>query len=234
MLCVCFSRPHRAQRLGADEHNTFIISKTCEVGNNPAFQSQNRYSNIVPYDDKRVVLSGPFSDSYINASHVCGLDRDGDPTPSAYIAAQAPLEGTVCDFYRMVLEQGVSTIVMLTRIVESGTFKCFRYWPVFSEAFRRTEDGQLVKESVLDSDDVRSALGASIVPSDEITHDIPKMVDGVLVCKSAIVKPIKLIYEPFYTRRVMEVISRSVCLVSQPHTPSVFVFSQLSGNRIRK
>lgn len=216
VCCLFFA----IQRLGADEHNTFVINKTCEVGNNPVFQSQNRYSNVVPYDDKRVVLSGPFTESYINASHVCGFDRDGNPTPSAYIAAQAPLEGTTCDFYRMILEQGVNIVVMLTRVVEGGACKCFRYWPTFLEAKRRTEDGRLVKVPVLDPEDVRNSLGISIVPDDGPLHDVPKMVDGALVCKSAIVRPIEEIYEPFYIKRVMEVTSRSVCpVLIAPHPP---------------
>ena len=202
------------QRLGADEHNTYVINKTCEVGNNPAFQAQNRYSNIVPYDDKRVVLSGPFTESYINASHVCGYDRDGNPTPNAYIAAQAPLEGTTCDFYRMILEQGVSTIVMLTRVVEGGVLKSFRYWPKFAEVMLRNNDGKLIKAVMRDPEDVRNSLGTSIVPDDESTHDVPKMMDGVLVCKSVTVRPILETIEPFYIKREMEVISRSVCIAS--------------------
>ena len=40
--------------------------------------------------------------------------------PREYIASQGPLEQTVEDFWRMVWEQGSTTIIMLTNVVELG------------------------------------------------------------------------------------------------------------------
>eukprot|EP01116_Phalansterium_solitarium_P024238 TRINITY_DN8824_c0_g1_i1.p1 TRINITY_DN8824_c0_g1~~TRINITY_DN8824_c0_g1_i1.p1 ORF type:complete len:522 (-),score=41.78 TRINITY_DN8824_c0_g1_i1:197-1762(-) len=88
--------------------------------------AKNRYTNILPLDSTRVKLKDiegvPCSD-YINANFVVCGDRK-------YICCQAPLESTFSDFYRMVWEQNISVIVMLTKIVEGGKLKAHSYWPV--------------------------------------------------------------------------------------------------------
>ena len=38
----------------------------------------------------------------------------------AYVSTQGPMANTVDDFWRMVWEQNVATIVMLTRMVEDN------------------------------------------------------------------------------------------------------------------
>lgn len=88
--------------------------------NNP---SKNRYSNVLPNDDSRVVIEGDSGD-YINASWVPGFLE-----PKRYIATQGPLAATVADFWQMNWDYDVSVIVMLTRIVEENKVKCAQYWP---------------------------------------------------------------------------------------------------------
>ncbi|XP_016085817.1 receptor-type tyrosine-protein phosphatase eta-like [Sinocyclocheilus grahami] len=87
---------------------------------------KNRYSNVLPYDASRVKLSmcgSPFDD-YINANYIPGYNSRKE-----FIAAQGPLPVTVNEFWRMVWEKNVFTIVMLTKCNEMGRVKCEKYWP---------------------------------------------------------------------------------------------------------
>ena len=44
-----------------------------------------------------------------------------------------PLPHTFADFWRMVWEQQVLLVVMLTRVMERGRKKCGQYWPLQEE-----------------------------------------------------------------------------------------------------
>ncbi|XP_048040800.1 receptor-type tyrosine-protein phosphatase eta isoform X5 [Megalobrama amblycephala] len=92
----------------------------------PENKAKNRYNNVLPYDSSRVklsVLSSPFDD-YINASYMPGYTSKKE-----FIAAQGPLPCTVNDFWRLIWEKNVQTIVMLTKCNEQGRVKCEEYWP---------------------------------------------------------------------------------------------------------
>ncbi|XP_053283864.1 receptor-type tyrosine-protein phosphatase beta isoform X3 [Pleuronectes platessa] len=89
-------------------------------------KSKNRYNNVLPYDFSRVKLSiihgSPFDD-YINANYMPGYNSRKE-----FIAAQGPLPITISDFWRMIWEKNVLTLVMLTRCNEQGRVKCEQYW----------------------------------------------------------------------------------------------------------
>jgi protein tyrosine phosphatase len=75
-------------------------------------------------DDDDDVFSSPWGSDYINAN----LLTKGN-TESAYIACQAPLPNTIPDFWKMVWEQHIAVIVMLTKLSERGKVKAHCYWP---------------------------------------------------------------------------------------------------------
>ncbi|XP_064029783.1 receptor-type tyrosine-protein phosphatase V-like isoform X2 [Pogoniulus pusillus] len=93
----------------------------------PANVSKNRYPHVLPYDHSRVKLSqlgeDPHSD-YINANFMPGYASQRE-----FIATQGPLKKTIDDFWRLVWEQNVCNIVMLTVCMENGRVLCDHYWP---------------------------------------------------------------------------------------------------------
>uniref|UniRef100_A0A8C7ZPL7 Receptor-type tyrosine-protein phosphatase epsilon n=1 Tax=Oryzias sinensis TaxID=183150 RepID=A0A8C7ZPL7_9TELE len=115
---------------------------TYEEANKNENKEKNRYPNILPCeftfvfaqlwsrvkpnDNSRVVLTqldgNPCSD-YVNASFV--------DVSSFFIVwdSDSPKEDTVADFWRMVWEQKVATVVMLTNLKERKEDKCYQYWP---------------------------------------------------------------------------------------------------------
>ncbi|NXD11831.1 PTPRJ phosphatase, partial [Nothocercus nigrocapillus] len=89
-------------------------------------RGKNRYNNVLPYDISRVKLSARShaTDDYINANYMPGYT-----SKKAFIAAQGPLSNTIDDFWRMVWEKNIYSIVMLTKCVEQARTKCEQYWP---------------------------------------------------------------------------------------------------------
>ncbi|XP_053972725.1 tyrosine-protein phosphatase 99A-like isoform X1 [Hylaeus volcanicus] len=92
--------------------------------------AKNRYLNILAYDHTRVRLLACGEDppkkghDYVNANYIDGWQRK-----RAYIGTQGPLTSTFDGFWRMVWEQKVSIVVMITNLVERGKKKCDMYWP---------------------------------------------------------------------------------------------------------
>ncbi|XP_071950074.1 receptor-type tyrosine-protein phosphatase kappa-like [Antedon mediterranea] len=108
-----------------------------DLGNKPLFSStvakssintkKNRYANVIPYDNTRVVLDQiedvPGSD-YINASYL-----DGYTIPHEFIACQGPNMASINDMWRMVWKEKSRVIVVVTNLVEGTRKKCEQYWP---------------------------------------------------------------------------------------------------------
>ncbi|XP_060523281.1 tyrosine-protein phosphatase non-receptor type 4 isoform X2 [Cylas formicarius] len=111
------------------KHADMSCDEACKQTN----VNKNRYRDILPYDETRVVLANAPSGDYINANHVRMIIPNSD-TVNHYIATQGPLQSTTEDFWQMVLEQECTLIVMLTTLVERGRTKCHKYWPGVGEA----------------------------------------------------------------------------------------------------
>ncbi|CAF1198531.1 unnamed protein product [Rotaria sordida] len=89
-------------------------------------RTRNRFKNILPYDETRVILKNYSITDYINANHIRPpIENIG----RGYIAAQGPLTATINDFWYMVQQEMVKCIVMITRETEGMKSKCARYWP---------------------------------------------------------------------------------------------------------
>ncbi|XP_054724356.1 tyrosine-protein phosphatase non-receptor type 4-like [Uloborus diversus] len=101
---------------------------TMDVAKLPENVPKNRYKDVLPYDDSRVVLKDDSDGDYINASFV-HMTLPHPRKPNEYIATQGPLPQTCCDFWQMVWEQKCGIVVMVTTLKERNRVKCHQYWP---------------------------------------------------------------------------------------------------------
>ncbi|XP_018652597.1 putative protein tyrosine phosphatase [Schistosoma mansoni] len=143
-VCLYNSHECNGPLKPATQYSQFLIQSDMlsqEIGQRNTNKRLNRFSDILPYDQTRVKLK-PLQKTkqdhdYVNASFIyeiipCTsvythpvLNRN----KIAYIASQAPLESTVGDFWRMILDQNITIIVMLTKLYEDNISKCCQYWP---------------------------------------------------------------------------------------------------------
>uniref|UniRef100_A0A1I7Z7X3 Protein-tyrosine phosphatase n=1 Tax=Steinernema glaseri TaxID=37863 RepID=A0A1I7Z7X3_9BILA len=87
---------------------------------------RNRYKDVPCQDKYRVVLKYPpgAATDYIHANYVATPIND-----KRFICTQGPLDNTINDFWRMVVQEETDSIVMLCNITEKGMAKCAQYWP---------------------------------------------------------------------------------------------------------
>ena len=97
--------------------------------------SRNRYKDVLPYDQTRVILTTELDNDYINASYINVRDRtspslrrsvcvlfqipiSNTEMVNRYIATQGPLPTTCDAFWQMIWEQECTLILMLTPLFE--------------------------------------------------------------------------------------------------------------------
>ncbi|KAB0798419.1 hypothetical protein PPYR_09412 [Photinus pyralis] len=102
-------------RQDAEQHRKSISVARC-------YPMKNRFPDILPYDQTRVVLIGR-KDDYINASYI----KDISPNSPEFIVTQCPLSSTFHDFWVMVCNENAELILCLLNDNEIGNDK---YWPV--------------------------------------------------------------------------------------------------------
>ncbi|EYC19677.1 hypothetical protein Y032_0023g660 [Ancylostoma ceylanicum] len=99
----------------------------CVVFGDPSNACKNRYSNVPCLDVSRILLEFLLLEDgggYIHANRVTyPLLRN------QFILTQGPLPRTIPEFWRMIWQEKVETIIMLCRNVENGKRKCAEYIP---------------------------------------------------------------------------------------------------------
>ncbi|GAB6032745.1 hypothetical protein CHUAL_011614 [Chamberlinius hualienensis] len=144
--------------------------KSTDVGSIEPNTSKNRYDYILPFDKNRIVLTSipnVESPTYINASAVMGCDRS-----TAFILTQDPLENTIGDFWRMIYEQHVVVIVMLsTSVGNSSKEQCPVYWPEVEQplVYKHISVCQTENEEELDNRVKRKFTVTNTISSKEVT-----------------------------------------------------------------
>lgn len=110
-----------------NEIEVTIFPGTFENFYKEANQIKNSRKQILCFDHSRVHLSilnnDPNSD-YIHANFI-----DGYQQPNEFIITQAPLMKTCADFWRMIWEQHVFIIIVLSSFISSSPNKIYTYWP---------------------------------------------------------------------------------------------------------
>ncbi|XP_076436158.1 LOW QUALITY PROTEIN: receptor-type tyrosine-protein phosphatase T-like [Babylonia areolata] len=92
-----------------------------------SYPDLNRFHNLLPYDHTLVKLKPDRSGrcDYINASFLSGYRR-----PKAYVAAQSPYDDrTAVDFWRLIYQRRIKTVLLVSSGVEGDVVRCTQYWP---------------------------------------------------------------------------------------------------------
>jgi protein tyrosine phosphatase len=92
-----------------------------------------KFKNLIQDEATRVKLPEQNQDilsTYINANYIDGYKNE----PKSFIATQGPMSHTIGDFWRMIWNERISCIVMITKLKERMKSKCEQYVPENEEA----------------------------------------------------------------------------------------------------
>ncbi|XP_052220703.1 receptor-type tyrosine-protein phosphatase S-like isoform X2 [Dreissena polymorpha] len=100
-----------------------LFQTSCSIAFLPVNFNTNRYIEIVPPDVHRPVLTTPGRSDYINAVFLDSHRKTGH-----FVITQTPLHTTVIDFWRLVYDLEIYTIVMMEPMMHEDD-TCAEYWP---------------------------------------------------------------------------------------------------------
>ncbi|XP_022134819.1 protein-tyrosine-phosphatase PTP1, partial [Momordica charantia] len=118
-------------RLQAKRITAYDMKSKCSVALDNVNINKNRYMDVLPFDETRVVLDSckdyrPAARGYINASFI---STSSSKSISQFVATQGPLPHTYEDFWEMVFQYKCPAILMLTRLVDNYKMvKCGDYF----------------------------------------------------------------------------------------------------------
>ncbi|KJH48641.1 Protein-tyrosine phosphatase [Dictyocaulus viviparus] len=107
----------------------------------------------------RVSIRDGKGSDYIHANYV-----KSEYLQNTFICTQGPMLSTIHDFWRMVVSEHVSHIIMLCETIEQGKMKCEQYWPTAQEGKMNVEEFLLtnVKISCNDNHVLRTTIEVQI------------------------------------------------------------------------
>ncbi|KAF4518564.1 hypothetical protein B566_EDAN015375 [Ephemera danica] len=145
-----------------------------EEGQKAEHRGKNRYLKLYAYDHTRVQLTplkNDLNSHYINANFIDGYEKQRQ-----YIATQGPNKMTISDFWRMICQEDVTTIVMLANLIEENKPKCEQYWPdVHKEIQYGSINIRNKEEKVFLDYTVRNFLVTNKTGMGEITRKVDKV-----------------------------------------------------------
>lgn len=149
----------------AMEHESHVPMRSKNGGLSSQNANKNRYRNILPYDNSRIILrygdrfkknikykektravfdidadqSLKEDNTYVNASSIPAWGNQN--RGRNYIATQGPLVtsrgvSTILDFWRLMATSASRLIVMVTKCFENGKPKVQQYWPNIGEELK--------------------------------------------------------------------------------------------------
>lgn len=127
-ICNYFGITNPIKRVEFEELTKDMIKSQIlsSIPNECITKTYNRYSNILPSSRVKLPPLGQNNCSdYINASKMKPFIYRGKTFK--IFAANCPIPNTFREFYRMLVQENINRIIMVTGFKENGTLKCHNY-----------------------------------------------------------------------------------------------------------